>query len=76
MNTAISFVRAGIVDLTGLGLGRSTAYVAVKGSAILCLVGSENAYRPKGGRKTLRKIVESTVEGKTYYWKPFRGETN
>lgn len=57
-------------EAVGFGLGSYNSVVAIRnGNEALCLVGEGRAYTPAGGKKTLKTIVETTIEGRCYYWK-------
>jgi len=52
------------------GLGSLAVSAAIRNEdEVLCLVGESKAYQPAGGRRTLKQLIETCEEGKTYYWK-------
>lgn len=58
---------------SSLGMARVCfAYTLCEGGIMaLCLIGEDMPYRPLGGRRTLKEILNTCDEGVTYHWKYF-----
>ena len=66
----VKFTKPQTESFLGWGVKTVAAYRETANSIeVLCLVGESTAYQPLGGRKVLKDIIETTEEGKTYYWK-------
>jgi hypothetical protein len=67
---AITFTTPKNENFSVYGLGTSKVVSAIRDNKeVLCLVGEDFAYRPIGGRKVLKNIIDTCIEGVTYYWK-------